>query len=94
MTKEEFIVYGKKCDTQRQQLEAQLQVLENKKVNEKALLHNPWIEKLLKQKSIDEIDREIVLDMVHEIQVHEDNTIKIIYNFSDELDCYFDKGNC
>ena len=94
LTKEEFIAYGKKCDTQRQQLEAQLQVLENKKADEKALLHNPWIEKLLKQKYIDEIDREIVLDMVHEIQVHEDNTIKIIYNFSDELDCYFDKGNC
>lgn len=90
LSKEEFLAYGEKCDVQKQQLESQLGFLDDEKAKEKALQSNVWIKTLLERKEVDEIDREIVLDMVHEIQVYEDNTIKIIYNFSDELDHLFD----
>lgn len=86
ITKEEFLAYKKKCDIERQQLETQLNMLAEETTHQKKILENSWVQKLLEQKQIDEIDRQIVLDMVHEIQVYEENTIKIIYNFSDELD--------
>ena len=47
---------------------------------------NEWIEKLLQRGYIDKLDREIVVDMIDMIYVYEDNVIKIIYNFSDELE--------
>ena len=39
----------------------------------------------MQQEKLEHLDREIVVEMVSEICIYED-TIKIVYNFSDELE--------
>lgn len=37
-------------------------------------------------RAVDQLDRSIVLDMINEIKVYNDKRIKIVYNFSDDLE--------
>ena len=39
--------------------------------------------------AVAELDRDIVLEMIHEITVYEDRKIKITYNFSGDLEPLF-----
>lgn len=45
----------------------------------------PWVRQLLKTRSIAHLDRQIIVDMIDRIDVYEDKRIRIIYNFTDEL---------
>lgn len=47
---------------------------------------NPWIDKLLQLEQIEYLDRSIIVEMISMIYIYENNTIKIEYNFSDELE--------
>ena len=49
------------------------------------VLENPWITNLIRTGKIDKLDRDVVDDMIDTIYVYDDKTIKIVYNFSDEL---------
>ena len=49
-----------------------------------------WVKRLLELGRIEALDRDIIVEMIHEIKVFEDRRIRIIYNFSDELDHLFD----
>lgn len=44
----------------------------------------PWIQHLITYRKIEQLDREIVTAMLHEIRVYEDHKIKICYRFSDD----------
>ena len=59
------------------------QMGENKKNME--VLENPWITNLIRTGKIDKLDRDVIDDMIDTIYVYDDKTIKIVYNFSDEL---------
>jgi hypothetical protein len=48
-------------------------------------IRNAWITRLLEIGHVDRLDRSLVVEMVGQIYIYSDNTIKIIYNFSDEL---------
>lgn len=72
--------------------EKEISVLQNKidTINqirdEQTITVNPWIERLLQCEDIEHLDRETVVEMISMIYVYENNTVKIIYNFSDELE--------
>lgn len=42
---------------------------------------NTWVNELLTNKSIKNLDRSIILDMIKDIYIYENNKIKIVYNF-------------
>ena len=44
-----------------------------------------WITHLLEFNSIEKLDRDIIVEMLHEIKVYENHKIEITYNFSDEI---------
>ena len=48
--------------------------------------NGPWIERLLQYRELSHLDRNIVVEMVSMIYIYEDNTVKIVYNFSDEVE--------
>ena len=53
------------------------------------IFETPWIKRLLELRAIEKLDRDIVLEMIHEIKVYENHKIKITYNFSNELEALF-----
>lgn len=90
LNKEEFLTYKKNYTQEEQLLNQKLAELEGKMdVDVNSIEENSWIQKLLKTKKIDDLDREIVISMIHMIYVYENNNIKIIYNFSNKFDHLF-----
>ena len=58
-----------------------------KRISESEVVQeNPWVQELLKCGRIRELDRATVVKLVKCIEVFEDRTIKISYNFSDGFD--------
>lgn len=58
------------------------------------VLKKAWFKRLLELREIDELDREIVVEMIDEILVYENRRIKIRYNFSNELEELFSSVYC
>ena len=54
--------------------------------DEQNITVNPWIKRLLQYEDIEHLDRETIVEMISMIYVYENNTVKIVYNFSDELE--------
>lgn len=54
--------------------------------NEGIITKSPGIRRLLKLGEIDRLDRETVIEIIHEIIVYENQKVEIIYNFSDKLE--------
>ena len=91
ISKEEYISYRQDYLANEELLEKQLESLMEHQDEDipQTVFENPWIKKLQKFRSINELDRDIVTEMIHEIRVYEDSKIKIIYNFSNELEHLF-----
>lgn len=53
---------------------------------------NPWVERLLKNGVITELDRATVVEFIEKIYVFEDKRIEIVYKFSGEFDGVFAKS--
>lgn len=93
ISKEEFITYRedyrKKEDLLLSQINQLKEPLPGKisstcpKASQKPY-SNPWCRYLLEHKSIDRLDREIIVEMIHRIEIYDSHRIKIIYNFSKE----------
>ena len=72
--------------------EKEILVLQNKieMINqireEHSITVNPWIDRLVQCEDIEHLDRETVVEMISMIYVYENHTVKVIYNFSDELE--------
>ena len=56
------------------------------------VLSNPWIERLLENGEITELDRITVVEFIDKIYVYEDKHIEIVYKFSGEFDGLFIKS--
>lgn len=54
-----------------------------------AVFSNQWIQRLLENGKITELDRVTVVEFIEKIYVYEDKHIEIVYKFSDEFDHLF-----
>lgn len=91
ITKQEFLTYRDDYTKKEELFTKQMQTLEdeNKKKQSSEPFDTPWLKRLLELRDIEELDREIVVEMIDKILVYENHKIKIIYNFSDELSNLF-----
>lgn len=91
ISKEEYLSYREDYQQKEALYSKQIETLEAKKketVTEDAF-ETPWLKRLLELKDIEELDRDIVVEMIDEITVYENRKIKIRYNFGDELEHLF-----
>lgn len=86
ISKEEFVSYRQDYIKKEELLLKQLSSLEAKaEQTTRDIFELPWVKRLLELRTIESLDRDIVVEMIHEIKVYEDHRIRITYNFSDEL---------
>ena len=85
ISREEYIKYKSMYENEISAIKGKIDLI-NQVMQENAITVNPWIDKLLKRESIEHLDRETIVEMISMIYVYENKTIKIIYNFSDELE--------
>ena len=85
---EEYADYRQQYIEEERLLERSLAELVGKQMEQEknGTFDMPWVKRLLEQKEITELTREIIVEMVDTIYIYEDNRIKIIYNFSDEYE--------
>lgn len=86
ISKEEFLVYRENYMKRERLIEKQLETAEGEQAEGRMpdVFEIPWIKHLLEFGTVEKLDREIIVEMIHEIQVFDTNKIKIIYNFSAE----------
>ncbi|SHK00705.1 recombinase family protein [Hespellia stercorisuis] len=89
LTKDEFLTYGVKCNNTKKQLALQLQSVHEQRSQHEDFVQNPWLQQLLHAGKIEELDKQILLDMIETIFIYENQTVRIVYRFSDELDYLF-----
>lgn len=87
LSEEEFTSYRQDYVRKEELLTKQLTNLDARKNTPEMpdILLIPWIQHLLKCHEIEQLDREIVTAMLHEIRIYEDHKIAIVYRFSDEI---------
>lgn len=85
LSREDYLTFKSNCEKQEQLLMQKLQIAQEA-ANSNTLPNNEWIEKLLSMGHIERLDRDIIVNMIDMIHIYENHTVKIIYNFSDELD--------
>lgn len=88
ITKAEYIEYRDAYEEQIEKQQKSLAALEERKHTKikEDIFEYEWVRKLLDLRAVDQLDRSIVLDMINEIKVYKDKRIKIVYNFSDDLE--------
>ncbi len=85
ISKKEYLKFKTKYELQIEQTQNKIKMI-HETMEDKPIVANPWIEKLLRLKKLEELDRDIIVEMISMIYVYENKTIKIVYNFSHELD--------
>lgn len=78
-----------KYEREAEDLGQEIQMLRLRLENRSDISANTWIRKLLDTGRITEVTRELLTEMVSKIYVSHDNTVRIIYKFTDELDPFF-----
>lgn len=91
ISKEEYLSYREDYQQKEALYSKQIETLEAKKKETvtEDVFETPWLKRLLELKDIEELDRDIVVEMIDEITVYEIRKIKIRYNFGDELEHLF-----
>ena len=95
ISKEEFLSYREDYQQKETLYSKQIETLEEKKnenVTESILKH--LVRRLLELKDIEELDRDIIVEMIDQITVYENRKIKISYNFGNELEHLFSSVYC
>lgn len=92
LTREEYLTYKKSYD---EDLERLKQNIENLKKEEgkksQNAIKNKWLETLKKQKKIEKLSRDIILELIECIYVHENKEITIKFKFEDEFSGIIEK---
>ncbi len=70
-------------------LETEIRFLADRTASVSAVLSNHWIQKLLENGKITELDRATVVEFIEKIYIYEDKHIEIVYKFSSEFDHLF-----
>lgn len=91
ITKEEYISYKRDYLKKEELFLKQIEQLEaSPKEEQKDIFESVWVKRLLQFRTVEELDRSIVVEMIDHIYVYENRKIKIIYNFTDELKDLFE----
>ncbi len=87
ITREEYLHYKQKYETDIERLKQNIERLENEKqkYENQNQSHNEWIEKFKNQKGIAELSRDIMIELIDCIYVHENGNITIKFKFEDEF---------
>lgn len=95
LSKEEFTAYRKDYTVKEELLKRQLENLESQENTRELtdILSIPWVRHLLECREVEQLDREIVTSMLHEIRIYEDHKIKVVYRFSDQPQTFTDNLN-
>lgn len=83
ISKDDFLKYKLRYEEQIRTLKNQLDLCKNKEIGTDKAPRNECLTKLLESGQIDKINRSLLLEMVEQIYIYQENTIKIIYHFSD-----------
>ena len=88
ISKEEFLTYREDYLKKEELYKKQIKTLEEKMKESvtEGMFQTPWLKRLLEMKEIENLDREVIVEMVDQIVVHENRKIKISYNFGNELE--------
>ena len=94
LTKDEYLRYKKEYIDKETLLQQKIDSLTNrlKEYPKQNIFNHDWIQNLFQLKTVKILDREIIVDMIDTIYIYEGNRIKIIYNFSGELEALFNKN--
>ncbi len=92
ITREEYLEYKQKYEKDIIILEQNIKKLENEKSNyeNQKLGNNLWLEKFIKQKEIKELTRNIIMQLIENIYIHENGNITIKFNFANEFKKYLE----
>jgi len=92
LSREEFLSYRKDYLAKEDILSKTLQSMDEQDESRKPgnVFEMPWVRRLLEMKEVEKLDRDIVVEMLHEIRVYENRKIEIVYKFSDERDIFSD----
>lgn len=87
ITREEYLEYKRKYENDIERLNQNIKKLQNEKqkYENQSGTHNEWIEKFKEQKGISELSRDVMLELVDCIYVHENGDITIKFKFEDEF---------
>lgn len=88
LTKEEFLIYKGNYSDKIANIKKQIEFYSDNSSEPQNTFRDEWLEKLLKYRTIDKLSRSIVAEMIHVIYVYENQRVKIVYNFSDELNLF------
>lgn len=91
ISKDEYFSYREDYGQKETLYAKQIEALEAKKKDNvtEDIFQTPWLRRLLELKDIEELDRDIIVEMIDEIIVYENRKIKIRYNFGNELEHLF-----
>jgi DNA invertase Pin-like site-specific DNA recombinase len=85
ISREDYLKYKEKYERQAAAIQSKIDVV-NQMLDDQSVAISPWIEKLLAGEPLDHLDRQTVVELISMIYIYEDKTIRIVYNFSEELD--------
>ena len=92
MSKEEYAAYRQDYTEKELLLEKQIHALQmSQDEEEHHALESSWVTRLRELKEVKTLDRSIIVEMIDRIIIYNDRRIRIIYNFSDELEELFDR---
>lgn len=83
ITKEEYLAYTREYDADIVTLQGRLKKLKKEMEEQESLevQYDKWIEEFKNYINIDELTREVVLELIEKIEVNEDGSIRIFYKF-------------
>ena len=85
ITREEYLRYREKYENRISEIQERINSI--RRISEEGgVKEDPWIARLLQFEQIEHLDRETVAEMVSMIYVYESGNVKIVYNFSDQLE--------
>lgn len=87
ISKDEYVKFKEKCEQQISAIQFKMDTINQlRECKCSTITSNPWIERLLQCGELEHLDRQIVVEMVSMIYIYENKTVKIVYNFSNELE--------
>ncbi len=85
ISREDYIKYRDKFEEDIQKINNKIAVI-NDSLSNNEITENSFISKILNYGVIEKLTREIVIEMIDCIFIYEDKKIRIVYNFSNELE--------
>ena len=87
ITREEYLEYKQKYENDIERIKLNIERLQNEKQKYETQNQssNKWIEKFKEQKGITDLSRDIMMELIDCIYVHENGNITIKFKFEDEF---------